>query len=227
MEEAKPWFSWRKLERSLTHATPVEKEDAIDLGHDYDGIRELDNALPPWWKWGFYITIGFAVVYFWYYHIYSDWSSADEYQEAMAVAAAEREAYLATRAEQVDENSVTILADASSLASGKEIYETNCVACHGTEGQGGVGPNFADNYWIHGGSIQNIFSTIKYGVIEKGMIPWQDQLRPQEMQAVASYILTFQGTNPPNAKEPQGELYVPEADSTASPVDTTVTLSLR
>ena len=102
------------------------------------------------------------------------------------------------------------LASESDLASGKKIYTMHCVACHGTLGEGGVGPNFADEYWIHGGSIKDLFKVIKYGVPEKGMISWQTQLRPREMQEVSSYILQFQGTNPPNAKAPQGEKYVPK-----------------
>ena len=101
--------------------------------------------------------------------------------------------------------------DPGELDLGKTLYNTHCVACHGLQGEGGVGPNFADEYWIHGGGIKNVFRIIKYGVVEKGMIPWQNQLRATDMQKIASYILTFQGTNPPNGKEPQGEIYVEEA----------------
>ncbi|KAA3624060.1 MAG: acyl carrier protein [Bacteroidetes bacterium] len=111
----------------------------------------------------------------------------------------------------IDENNVVLLTDAASLARGKEIFEANCAACHGTKGGGAVGPNHTDNYWIHGGSIQDVFKTIKYGVQEKGMISWQNQLRPEDIQKVASYVLSLQGTNPPNAKAPEGEFYNPSA----------------
>lgn len=200
---------------------PVEKEKDLDLGHDYDGIRELDNSLPPWWKYGFYLTIFLGLVYMYRYHLSgSGWSSAKEYQEEMAEAELQKAEYLKTAADLVDETSVVLLTDATSLANGKATYTTNCVACHGAEGQGGVGPNFADEYWIHGGGIADLFKTIKYGVPEKGMISWQSQLNPRKMQEVASYILSFQGTTPPNPKEPQGELYVP---SEAAPTDSTAT----
>ena len=204
---------FRKISYALTRAVPIDKEASVDLGHDYDGIRELDNALPPWWKYGFYITIFLSVIYVYYYHLSgNDWSSKREYELAMEEAEVAKAAYLSKLASNVDETNVAIQSDGEALALGKSIYETNCVACHGVEGQGGVGPNFTDEYWIHGGSVKDVFATIKYGVPEKGMISWKEQLRPTEMQAVSSYILTqFPGTNPPDGKEPQGELYVPEA----------------
>jgi len=219
--ESTPLLSWKFIQKKLTDAVPVEEEESIDMGHDYDGIRELDNNLPPWWKYGFYLTIVFAVVYLWYYHVSSDWSSRQEYEVEMAEAAAEKEAYLAKVGNMVDESNVVMLEDAAALAEGKAIYDANCVACHGALGEGGVGPNLTDQYWIHGGSISDLFSTIKYGVPTKGMISWQAQLKPQQMQQVASYILTMQGTNPPNAKEPQGDLYVPEGEAAPAEADTT------
>ena len=219
--ESAPLLSWKSIERKLTDAVPVEQEESIDMGHNYDGIRELDNNLPPWWKYGFYLTIVFAVVYLWYYHVSSDWSSTQEYETEMAEAAAEKEAYLAKVGNMVDESNVVVLEDASALAEGKAIYDANCLACHGALGEGGVGPNLTDAYWIHGGSVSDIFSTIKYGVPAKGMISWQSQLKPQQMQQVASYILTMQGTNPPNGKEPQGDLYTPAEEAAPAEADTT------
>ena len=130
----------------------------------------------------------------------------------MQEAAKVKEAYLAKVAAGVNENNVIALTDASKIAEGEQIYTTYCVACHGAEGQGGIGPNMTDEYWLHGGDIKDVFKTIKYGVIDKGMTPWQEMLKPQEMQAVASFILTLQGTNPPDAKGPQGELYAPETE---------------
>ncbi|GAB4409785.1 MAG: hypothetical protein OHK0039_13660 [Bacteroidia bacterium] len=216
-------LSWSFLKQKLTDAVPVEKENTIDMGHNYDGIRELDNNLPPWWKWGFYFTIGYAAIYLLVFHVFGDWSSKQEYDAEIAEAAAQKEVYLSKVANLVDESNVVVLADAAELAAGKEIYVNRCLVCHGDMGQGGVGPNLTDAYWLHGGSVKDIFSTIKYGVPTKGMQAWQAELKPQQMQQVSSYILTMQGTNPPNAKEPQGELYQPEEAAPAAPAadDTT------
>ncbi|MCB0836405.1 MAG: c-type cytochrome [Bacteroidetes bacterium] len=203
-------YSLAGIRAWLWDIVPIEKESDIDLGHDYDGIRELDNNLPPWWKYGFYLSIAFAVVYLFVFHgPGADWTSKGQYDEEMAEAAIQKEEYLKRVANLVNEQNVEVLTDGVSLNNGKNIYMTNCIACHGAEGQGGIGPNFSDQYWLHGGSINDIFTTIKYGVPEKGMISWQDQLKPKQMQEVASFILTFQGTNPPNPKDPQGDLYVP------------------
>lgn len=199
---------WTRLYKKLTAYVPVEKEKDIQLDHDYDGIRELDNRLPPWWLAMFYISIAFAVVYFGYYHVLDKGNDQIEaYEAEMEEAERAVAAFVSRQAEQVDESNVTMLAEAGALESGKEIFLSKCSACHGQLGEGGVGPNMTDQYWIHGGSISDVFRTIKYGVIEKGMVPWKDQLRAREIQEVSSYILTLQGTNPPNGKEPQGDLY--------------------
>ncbi len=223
-DQASKPSSWQRFWLAINDLKPVEKEKDIDMGHDYDGIRELDNNLPPWWKWGFYISIVWAFGYMIYYHASSaGWSSEKEYNTEMAIAAEEKAAYLAQAADLVDENSVELLTDGAALIGGKKTYQTLCAVCHGAEGQGGTGPNMTDAYWIHGGSIKDVFSTIKYGVTEKGMISWEEQLTPREMHEVASYILSLQGTNPPNPKEPQGELY----ESEAAPADTTDGVAMR
>lgn len=211
---------FERLYARMTDSVPVEKEEDIMFDHAYDGIHELDNKLPPWWVAMFYITIAFAVVYIGYFH-FSDYGmgSREVYAQEMIEAEEAVAAYLASQAEQIDETNVTALTDEAAISLGKSIYTANCVACHGVYGEGGVGPNFTDQYWLHGGDIKDLFKTIKYGVPEKGMISWKSQLRSGDMQKVASYILTFQGTNPPNPKEPQGELYVPaaaEPDSTTN-----------
>lgn len=202
----------------------VDKEETILLNHNYDGIRELDNHLPPWWLGLFYGGIVFGVIYLLNYHVWH-WSpnQADEYNIEVAEAQKQIEAYQEKVGNSIDENNVTTATDANALAKGKEIFTGKCAACHGMAGEGGVGPNLTDAYWIHGGDIKDVFKTIKYGVPQKGMIAWQAQLKPNEMQDVASYILTLQGTKPANAKEPQGELYqagaapAAAADSTAAP----------
>jgi cytochrome c oxidase cbb3-type subunit 3 len=200
------WFSW--LYKKATDVVPVEKEKDILFDHEYDGIRELDNSLPPWWVAMFYITIFIGVVYFTYYHITgSGMSSREAYELEMEEAEEAIQAYLAKQADTVDETNVEMLADENEIALGESLYKANCAACHGQLGEGGVGPNLTDDYWIHGGSIKDVFKTIKYGVPEKGMISWKSQLRPTDMHKVSSFIMTLKGTNPPNAKEPQGEIY--------------------
>ncbi len=202
---------WDRLYKRWTKVVPVEKEKDILFDHEYDGIRELDNSLPPWWVAMFYITIAFAVVYMTYYHFAGiGKSSAEQYEAQMEQAEAEVKAYLAKQANNVDETNVTMITEEAELAAGEAIFLTNCASCHGQLGEGGIGPNMTDAYWVHGGSINDVFKTIKYGVPEKGMISWKSQLRPAQMQQVASYILSLQGTNPPNAKEPEGELFQPE-----------------
>lgn len=208
---------WQKVNRWAWSLVPISEEKSIDLGHDYDGIRELDNKLPPWWLWTFYGSILFAFAYMYIYHFSgSDWSSIQEYELEVKKAKEAQDKFLAKMANTVDENSVAALTDAASLEEGKGIYALNCVACHADDGRGTVGPNFCDPYWINGGGIKNIFKTIKYGVPEKGMISWKSQLNPSAMQKVASYILTFQGTNPPNQKAPEGDLWEDDSVKTTS-----------
>jgi cytochrome c oxidase cbb3-type subunit 3 len=208
-EEQSAWM--KKVMGLLTKAVPVEQEEEVLTDHEYDGIKELDNVLPPWWVAMFYATILFAFVYLVHYHVLGTGDlQIAEYEKSVIKAEKEIAAYMALAGEQVDEKTVTVVTEASRLANGEKIYFQHCVTCHGDEGQGGVGPNFADAYWIHGGSINDIFSIIKYGVPAKGMISWRAQLSPKEMQDVGSFILTFQGTNPPNQKAPEGELYIPE-----------------
>ena len=200
--------TWHRLDKQFfTKAIPLEKEADMLLDHDYDGIKELDNALPPWWKYGFYITIVVAVFYIFKFEVWhTGMNPTQEYAEEMSAAKIQTDAYLASAKENVDENSVVQL-DAAGAAAGKEIFTKTCVACHLAEGQGSVGPNLTDEYWIHGGGVKDIFKTIKYGYPDKGMQSWQTTYSPVQMQQLATYIRTLKGTNPPNPKAPQGDLY--------------------
>lgn len=206
--------AWTKIKNYLTAATPIEREDDIMLDHDYDGIKELDNKIPPWFTYLFYATILFGVYYMIDYHILkaSDLQIA-EYEREMEAAALER-AELERTGVFLNEENVQILSDPEALGRGREIFKTNCVACHAEDGGGSVGPNLTDKYWIHGGSIVDIFKTIKYGVPEKGMVSWQQNLNPMQMQDVANFVLSLQGTTPANPKQPEGEIYIPK-DSAA------------
>lgn len=214
-----------KIIKSLTDAVPIEEEASILLDHDYDGIKELDNNLPPWWKYGFYLTIVFAFVYMISYHITGTSDlQGKEYENEMAQAKLEVDEYMKKSANNVDENTVTLLKDASDLAKGKDVFVASCAACHGQLGEGTVGPNLTDDYWLHGGSVQDVFKSIKYGWVEKGMKSWKEDLSPMQIAQVTSYISSLKGTNPPNGKAPQGDLYseggaAPVSDSTAVKAD--------
>jgi len=210
-----PQFVWiKKTYKKLLGTKPLEAEGELILDHNYDGIKELDNSLPPWWLYGFYASIIFAAVYLIRYHIFNGDNQYDELQNELAQAKIDIEEYKKTAKDLVDFNTVTLLTDAADINSGKNIYNQNCVACHMADGGGGIGPNLTDEHWILGGGIKNIFKTISEGGrAGKGMIAWKNDLKPAEMAQVASYILTFQGTTPANPKIAEGEIWKDESVS--------------
>jgi cytochrome c oxidase cbb3-type subunit 3 len=195
-----------------------DQEKDLLLNHDYDGIKELDNNLPPWWTWTFYISIVFGIIYLMHYHVLKT-GDLPHAELAIAIEEGEQEvaAFKARANLNVDESNVKYILEEGRLAAGASVYVAHCKVCHGAGGEGGVGPNFVDNYWIHGGSIGEVFSTIKYGVPSKGMQAWKSNLTAIQIQNVSTYILTLQGTNPPNQKAPQGELVEPAMPEGAEP----------
>lgn len=204
---------WARIRQGLTRAAPLDKEGEILMKDDYDGIKELDNKVPPWFNYLFYATIIFAVYYLFNYEIFSSGKSqADEYNAEMQAASVQR-TQLEASGVLITEANVVRLSDPVDIDAGKGIFKANCVPCHGPDAGGVVGPNLTDKYWIHGGGIKNVYTTIKYGVPAKGMISWEAQLNPKQMQQVASYVLSLEGTNPANPKEPQGTIW---QDSTAA-----------
>lgn len=189
---------------------PMEEEKDLMMDHDFDGINELDNPIPLWFNVLFYSTVIFGIGYLLVYHVFYLAPDQDqEYVIEMEQAEIVKQEYLANSTNQVDETSVVF--DAALAPAGEAIYMANCVACHGGKGEGGIGPNLTDNYWIHGGDIKDIFYTVKYGVPEKGMVPWEQTLTPAQISEVSSFIVTLIGTNPPNAKEPEGVEVVVDA----------------
>lgn len=208
-EQRIAWF--KNTYAKLWKVKPIAEEEEIILDHNYDGIQELDNNLPPWWVYGFYATILFALIYLIRFEVLGGDNQIDEYEQAVAQAKIEIAEYKKTAKDLVDENTVELLTDASDVKAGEMLFSGNCVACHKAGGGGGIGPNLTDDYWITGGGIKNVFHTISEGGrAGKGMIAWKTDLKPSEIAQVASYVLSLHGTNPADAKEPQGDLWVDE-----------------
>jgi cytochrome c oxidase cbb3-type subunit 3 len=208
---SKQWeWTWGKnMYKKLLGSKPMEEEGEIVLDHNYDGIRELDNELPPWWVYMFYATIVFGVVYLLRFHVFNDYDQDTEYLTEVTLAEAEIAEYKKNAKDLVDVNTVELLTEANDLAAGKTIFETSCVACHMADGGGGIGPNLTDENWILGGGIKNVFNTISEGGrAGKGMVAWKQSLKPLEMAQVASYVLNFQGTTPANPKVAEGDIWI-------------------
>lgn len=204
---------WQRISQKLTRATPIEKEEAILLDHSYDGIRELDNHLPPWWKWLFYGTIGWSVVYIILFHLSESLPlSLQEYESEIAQAEEQQRILKASQPEtQIDENALVFTNDAALIENGKTVFmNNNCGSCHRNDGGGNtIGPNLTDDYWIHGGDVKDVFATIKNGAVEKGMPAWGKSMKPEDVRDLTFFVMSLKGTNPENAKAPQGELFKP------------------
>src|SRR5690606_7791339 len=206
---------WDKVNASV----PVEKERDIELDHEYDGIRELDNHLPPWWKALFYGNIAWSIVYLLVFHVYDLLPlSEEEYQNEVARAEEQRRVFEVTQpAAVVDLDALDFNNDPALIENGKKVFtNNNCGSCHRPDGGGNaIGPNLTDEYWLHGGSAKEIFTTIRDGVLDKGMPAWGRSIKPTDMRDVTYFIMSLQGTNPPDAKAPQGERVQKTGDKAA------------
>ena len=201
----------KKLLAKWTRAKAVEEEEEIILDHNYDGIQELDNSLPPWWIYLFYATILFGVVYLVRFHVVGDYTQEEEYELAVREAQIEINKYKKSAPDLITVDNVVLLTEESDLKRGKAVFNLNCASCHLQDGGGSIGPNLTDEYWILGGGIKNVFSTVYNGGRSgKGMIAWNKTLKPSDIAKVSSYIISLQGTTPAKAKEPQGEKWIEE-----------------
>lgn len=193
---------WNKL----LSLKPLSAEKDLEIPHAYDGIKELNNPVPAWFNVLFYGTLIFAAGYLYYYHIGEHGERQDdEYKTEVAKADIAKQKFLAKSSSSVDENSVKV--DPAQIAVGKGVFDANCIACHGQHGEGLVGPNLTDEFWLHGGSVKDIFKVVKYGVPEKGMVSWEKNMSSANISAVTNYIISLQGSKPANGKAPQGEKY--------------------
>ncbi|MEQ6123351.1 cbb3-type cytochrome c oxidase N-terminal domain-containing protein [Pseudotenacibaculum sp. MALMAid0570] len=201
------WF--KKIIKQWTKSKAIDEEEEIILDHNYDGIKELDNSLPPWWIYMFYATILFGVIYLVKYHVLDGDDQATEYQKELAEAKQLIDKFKSNpNTKIIDATTAQILTDESSLKRGKAIFNLNCVSCHAVDGGGGIGPNLTDENWILGGGISNVFTTISEGGRSgKGMIAWKATLKSADIEKVASYILSLQGTTPAKPKKPEGEIW--------------------
>ncbi|MCH5720927.1 cbb3-type cytochrome c oxidase N-terminal domain-containing protein [Niabella hibiscisoli] len=216
LKDASSWWS------RVNKLKPMDEEASLDVGHSYDGIKELDNVTPPWFTIAFIASIIFGIGYLWHYHVSKAGPGQyEEYEIAITKANLEKQAYMKLKGDAINENTVTML-DATGIEAGRALYTSNCSACHGSDGQGGVGPNLTDDFWLHGGSIGDVFKTIRLGVVEKGMMSWKDVFSADQIAQLASYIKSTHGSKPAGAKEPQGELYkeTQKADSTSAKATT-------
>ncbi|RVT76563.1 c-type cytochrome [Flavobacterium sufflavum] len=202
------WF--KNLMSKLTRTVPIENEASLLLNHDYDGIKELDNNLPPWWVYSFYACILFAGIYLVRFEILGADNQEMELKKELAQAKVEVAEYMKNAPDLMDEKTVTQLTEAADLAIGKEIFTTNCAACHRADAGGQIGPNLTDDHWILGGGIKNVFHTITNGGRDgKGMVSWKTNgMKPRDIQKVASYVLSLRGSNPKDPKAPDGEIWV-------------------
>jgi cytochrome c oxidase cbb3-type subunit 3 len=184
--------------------SPHRSDDDLLLDHEYDGIRELDNRLPGWWLWLFYLTIAFSAAYLAWYHVLGrGMPSATAYEAEMAEA---RRLGLGLRYEAWGPE-VTPLAEPAQLVAGQTVYTRSCAVCHGAAGEGKIGPNLTDDAFLHGQGFPEMVKVIEEGVPAKGMVTWKTQLSRDELRAVASFAWSLRGTSPPNPKAPQGTRY--------------------
>lgn len=203
------WF--KKLMKAWTKSKDIDEEEEIILDHNYDGIKELDNSLPPWWLYLFYGTILFGVIYLVRFHIVGDYDQKLEYEQEVAAAKLELEKYKKNTPNVFDIEKAVLLTEASDLKRGKAVFNLNCASCHAQDGGGGIGPNLTDKNWILGGGFKNVFNTVYNGGRSgKGMIAWKATLKPEDIQKVSSYVLSMQGTTPAKPKKAEGEIWEEE-----------------
>jgi cytochrome c oxidase cbb3-type subunit 3 len=192
---------WNKL----LSLRPLTEEKELLIAHDYDGIQELDNPIPAWFMYLFYGTIIFGIGYLLNYHVFHTGQlQYEEYKTEMVQADIAKKLYLSKAANQVDETTVKLVHDPAVIAAGQAVFNQNCVACHRADAGGNVGPNLTDDYWLHGGKISDLFKTVKYGVLAKGMPTWEKVLSPKQISDVVNYVKSIHGTNPVNPKAPEG-----------------------
>jgi cytochrome c oxidase cbb3-type subunit 3 len=203
---------WKKFMRSMTKAHDLGTEEDIMLDHDYDGIKELDNVLPPWWLYGFYITIAISIFYYTQVFYNSEkYNQKEEFATEVAEGKAAVEAYKEANPQLFDDSNIVVLTDEESITKGEALFASKtCTACHLSDLGGSIGPNLTDNTWILGGDVKSLYNTIsKGGRPGKGMIAWESTISRDERILLASYIISMQGTSPATPKAAEGDIIWP------------------
>jgi len=203
--------------------TQTPSEDHL-LEHLYDGIQEYDNPLPRWWLAIFWATIIFTPLYILFFHFGPGMLEIERYDEAMMLATEKQMAAILAMGEINENMLVGLMDDPSMMNGGKKVFIAKCATCHGMFGEGGIGPNLADDHWLHGAQLMDVYRTVREGVPSKGMVAWERQLRPAELLAVSAHVGGLLGSAPPNAKAAQGEQIErlapePVAEGEAAPAD--------
>jgi cytochrome c oxidase cbb3-type subunit 3 len=203
---------------ALPPAPDSKNVDPLDTGHDYDGIREHDNRLPNWWLFTLFAAIIFGYTYYLYYHVSGEGpSSAQQYRAEMQEAAEKAEALARSRGAVTDDVLLALASNPEAVEKGGAVFKSTCVACHGPQGQGLIGPNLTDDYWLHGGKPTDILKTVTNGVADKGMPSWGPVLGGQTVENVVAYLLTNVKGKHVKGKEPQGELVTAMNDVPTKP----------
>lgn len=206
-----PWV--KRLMQKLTSTKTIAQEGEVMMDHDYDGIKELDNELPPWWVGLFYVTVIFAVIYLLRFHVFDGDNQVAEFEKEMIAAKEQVEEYKKTAPDMLTADQAVFSDDAAVLAEGKKIFDTNCAVCHKPDGGGAIGPNLTDDHWILGGGMKNVFNTISEGGRPgKGMVPWKTNFKPSEIEKIASYVLSLNGTTPAEGKPAEGDIIWSKAE---------------
>jgi len=181
-----------------------KNNDPKIMEHEYDGIQEYDNPMPRWWLLTFAATIVFSVIY--YFNVGPVGNGKGRIADYEADMKAFADAHPAPTGGSSPDRLLALAKDPKEVSEGKEVFTKNCVVCHGADGGGVIGPNLADDYWIHGAALDSVYAVIANGVLAKGMPPWGKMLKPEDMERVVAYVVTLRGTNPANPKAPQGVL---------------------
>ena len=199
--------------------TPEVHDPDRLLDHSYDGIQEYDNPLPGWWLAIFWVTIIFSPIYILYFHFGGGMLATERYDEEMIAFYDKQAEQLLALGEVSEGTLVDLMTDQSMMNAGRKVYQSKCATCHGVFGEGGIGPNLTDEYWLHGGQLLDVYATVRDGVPAKGMLAWERQLRPAELLAVSSYVGTLLGSEPPNPKAEQGDHFVRQAPAPVEEIE--------
>lgn len=182
----------------------MSSSDKPGVLHVYDDIEEMDNHLPNWWLFILWTTIIFSFGYWFYYHASGTGPGSLEAYKAEKAEAAEIARKIAASKPLSDEVLLALVQDPVALEQGKAQFTQQCASCHGQKGEGLIGPNLTDAFWLHGGKPMDIHKTVSDGVVAKGMPAWGPVLGAERVRSIVAYVLTIKNTQVPG-KAPQGE----------------------